>query len=320
MTKDIGLKMIDTCSYCLLIFLMPAVIVAAELLKPGIDLSYASILPVTILLLPIVGVFLFFLVKNKEETIKDILAILITVLSMLHIIFMIKYVFNPVELEDKMYKGLIYTFTYMPNFDLSLRVDKISMIILMIAAAFWLIVGIFVLLQNQKGSNKYKNYSLYILIALFLNFGVVMAGDFLTIFLYFEAISIFPYFIIIYKKPDVVAHEEKRFLLVEVITGICLLLGIILFYYFAGTLVMKDMVLHFATQVPPLWSGIIFVMMFLGFVGKTSLFFQHLLPNKTNSNVLMPIPGSFIFSSILFQLAAYGVFRYVTVSLYHFKI
>lgn len=310
------LKMQDVWGLSLLICFMPVFTWAGEFLKPHV--SSVAFLPMSVLLFPLLGTAIYFIVRNKEDSIKDSIAVIVTIIALVHSLFMIKYTFNPFEINGNEYQGLSFLYSYIPNFDLSLRVDKISMVILIIAGTFWFAVSCFVMYQNYKGETKYKGYNLNVLLALFLNFGILMAGDFLTLFLFVEGMAIFPYFVLIRRTSEIVAHEEKRFLLVEVVTSICLLLGIVLFYFFTNSLEMKDLVLFFATQVPPLWSGIIFALIVIGFIGKASLFFQHVFPSKTKTNVLLPVPGSFIFSLVMFQISGYGILRYMTVAFYKF--
>ncbi|MBI5208318.1 MAG: hypothetical protein HY934_11105 [Candidatus Firestonebacteria bacterium] len=134
-----------------------------------------------------------------------------------------------------------------------------------------------------------------------------MAGDLLTLFIFFEGLLLAPYPLVMHEENKASKMAAKVYLYMGVATGLCLLMGIFLFNYFTGSLDLApagEKLLSLGT-----WKYIIAGLMIIGFGGKAGLFFEHIwLPQ---AHPVAPSPASALLSGSMIKCGAYGIIRVV---------
>jgi multicomponent Na+:H+ antiporter subunit D len=126
-------------------------------------------------------------------------------------------------------EGTYSMFGFLEN-ELLLRFDKLSMVFgyIFVIITF---IGIIYALHVQESREHTAAY-IYAGSAL----GVVFAGDLITLFIFWEMLTISALFIIWHRQTPESQRAGLRYLLVHLFGGVCLLVGIIMRYYSTGSL------------------------------------------------------------------------------------
>ncbi|MDZ4163904.1 MAG: Na(+)/H(+) antiporter subunit D [Smithellaceae bacterium] len=110
------------------------------------------------------------------------------------------------------------------------RVDKLSLVfawVFTIMAVLGAIYGLHVKEDgHQLAGNFYVGSSL----------GAIFAGDYLTLFLFWEIMAFSSVFLILYRRSQAATDAGFRYLLVHIFGGLCLFTGIMLHYFDSGSL------------------------------------------------------------------------------------
>lgn len=168
-----------------------------------------------------------------------------------------------------------------------------------------------------KGYHNLKRYYFFSALTLTGTLGVFLAKDLAVLFMFFEWMSLASYLL--------VAHDEKRdtmraaqtYLFVAVAGGLVLLMGIMLFYHAAGTIVLSEMK-EAVDRVPADKQGEILaagVCMLIGFGAKAGLFPLHIWLPKAHP--VAPAPASAILSGMLTKTGIYGILLVSSRLFYH---
>ncbi|WP_429885470.1 Na(+)/H(+) antiporter subunit D [Geoalkalibacter halelectricus] len=112
------------------------------------------------------------------------------------------------------------------GFDLQFgRVDKLTFVFLHVFALMALMGSIFALQVKESG----QHIAAYLYVA--GSFGVTLAGDYLTLFIFWELMAFASTFLIWYRKKQRSIEAGYRYLLVHTFGGLVLLAGIFLLYH-----------------------------------------------------------------------------------------
>lgn len=197
---------------------------------------------------------------------------------------------------------------WLGRFNLGFRVDNISYLMALVVGFVWLLTVIYgeSYLKKEGGAARYDFFSL---ITMAMNLGVMLAGDFLTLFIFFEGLVIFPYSMIAHRGDQKSIRGANFYLYVGVVTGLMLLGGILLMNYWTGSL---DIVSQGArlSEIPNQARYWIAFLMILGFGGKAALFGEHIWVPKMYPNTLAVT--ACLSSGAMIKAGAYGIFRVVS--------
>lgn len=117
------------------------------------------------------------------------------------------------------------------NMDLVLgRVDKLSLVFAWVFVIMALLGAIYSLHVKEDGHHLAGNF--YVGSSL----GAVFAGDYLTLFIFWEIMAFSSVFLIWYRREKASLAAGFRYLLVHVFGGLCLLAGMMLYYFKTGNL------------------------------------------------------------------------------------
>jgi len=126
-------------------------------------------------------------------------------------------------------EGTYTMFAFLDN-ELMLRFDKLSMIFGYIFVIITFIGIIYAL--HLKESKEHIAAYIYAGSAL----GVVFAGDLITLFVFWEMLTVSALFIIWHRQTPESKAAGFRYLLVHLFGGVCLLVGILMYYHNTGSL------------------------------------------------------------------------------------
>ncbi len=126
--------------------------------------------------------------------------------------------FNYLSLEE----GIYWTSSFM-NFELVFgRVDKISLIFINV----FIIVTAIAVIYNSHVKERLEHFSGFLYAGSAM--GVILAGDLITFFVFWELLTVGAAFLILVRKSATSMGAALRYLLVHVLGGLILLAGIIL--------------------------------------------------------------------------------------------
>ncbi|MFH1287326.1 MAG: complex I subunit 5 family protein [bacterium] len=254
-------------------------------------------LPIWIVLVPILTAFISIFITN--ENMRKFAVIGGTVLDFVLILLMAKPVLSG--------RGIEVGINWMERFNLGFRVDPAGYLMALVVGFVWLLTVIYGESYLKK-EGKAARYDFFSLITMAMNLGVMLAGDFLTLFIFFEGLVIFPYSMIAHRGDGKSVRGANFYLYVGVITGLVLLCGILLLNYFTGSL---DIVSQGEklSAIPSQAKYLIAFLMIFGFGGKAALFGEHVWVSKMYPNTLSLT--ACLSSGAMIKAGAYGIFRVV---------
>lgn len=246
---------------------------------------------IILLAIPLIGAFLLFLLGNRTINIPFISSIALLIGSL--------------GLKDVLLgQALIYTISLSGPFSLVFNVDALSFIFLLLAAFLWTVVSIYSP-KYMEHEGKSWGFQLCTLFTLFSVTGVFLAGDLLTMLLFFEIMTISSYFWVIHRWDKEATRAGYFYLFFSIVGGLLLALGIVIIGGATDVLPMIG-----SGVVSPLnprlftWSIAIFV---AGFGIKAGMVPLHLWLPYAHS--VAPTPGSALLSGLLIKVGAYGLIR-----------
>ncbi len=127
--------------------------------------------------------------------------------------------FNYLQLEE----GIYWTYSFL-SFDLVLgRVDKLSLIFLNV----FILLSVIGVIYNSHVRGKMEHFSSFLYAGSAM--GVILAGDLITFFIFWELLTVGAAFLILVRKSSRSLGAAMRYLMVHVAGGLVLLAGIVLY-------------------------------------------------------------------------------------------
>jgi multicomponent K+:H+ antiporter subunit A len=144
-----------------------------------------------------------------------------------------------VSFLDNLEANLVFSWrlAWLPSigFNLELYLDSLSALFGLLIT----LIGILVIIyagQYFKGDRSAYRFLTYMLLFMGAMLGLVMAGDVLTLFIFWEGTSIVSFLLVAYKYKDEVARRSAfKALLITSAGGIALLVGLLFISYLAGS-------------------------------------------------------------------------------------
>ncbi len=263
-------------------------------------------LPILIIFLPILGAIIYLLFYNASYAIRNTILVGTAVIVFILMLNLYKYVVSGIYVGNQLYKGIYCTLPFIPNFNLTFKIDPAGYAIAMISSFVWMIAMIYNIdyMTIEKKVNRFNFFTIFSLSA---QLGVLLAGDFLTLFIFFEGLVIFPYSMVAHHEDKEALSGANIFLYMSVATGLFLLMGIVLLWYVTGGIEIKA-VGDILNKSQPSWLKYVMTFFLIfGFGGKAGLFFEHAWLPKAHP--VAPTPGSALLSGLMIKAGAYGIFR-----------
>lgn len=255
-------------------------------------------IPLWVVLVPLIGAFAL-LIKKDSDQFRNGIVIGSSVLPFILLLSLYGSV---------MKGGAHYDISWLPGFGLSFNIDASGLLIALITAFLWILCSIYSITYMTHEGHRLR-YDFFSLLTLTANLGVLIAGDFITLFIFFEGLLIFPYPLIAHKEDAPAVKGANLYLYVGVATSLLLLSGMVLLKTYAGTLAIQSLSPEIAASIGPAIKYQIAILMIIGFGGKAGLFFEHFwLPE---AHPVAPTPASALLSAAMIKAGAYGIFRVV---------
>jgi multicomponent Na+:H+ antiporter subunit D len=257
-----------------------------------------SFLPVWVVLFPMIMTFVIYYVEQHSEKMRNALAVATSVVTFLSVVIMYPDIMAGNIIEYRMFQIL-------PNLEISFRVDILSFSLAVLASFIWMLVAIYSIdyMCKEHGCNRYYPV---LIITLASCMGIFMAGDLFTLFVFFEAMSLISYVLVVHEETVEALRAGYKYLIMTIIGGLALFFGIIITFELAGTVTLTGATL---IKEPSALAFFAFISFLIGFGMKAGMFPLHVwLPD---AHPVAPSPASALLSGIMLKTGAYGLLRVI---------
>ncbi len=253
--------------------------------------AYVVLIP----LLPLASFFLLGLFGRKYfNTSAGVIATTILLVSTV-LSFYIAYEYYFVDGKvDGIYRQIValkYTWLeFYPgiSIDMNIILDPISIMMIVVVSFISFMVHIFSL-GYMRGEERFSTYYSFLSLFTFSMLGLVLSGNILQIYIFWELVGVSSYLLIGYyfEKPSAVAASKKAFIVTR-LADLGFLIGILILAFHAETLDFATLIQRLTTPSPQLVSittasflGISFLtwgltLVFIGGAGKSAMFPLHI--------------------------------------------
>lgn len=265
-----------------------------------------SIRPLLAILASLIGAFLILFTGERHRNLREFWTILASVTKFSIVASMI-----PPILKGKILECTIISLS--PGISLQFRVDAFGMVFAALASGLWVAVSVYSI-GYMRGLRAHAQTRYFFCFAFALNgaLGIALAGNLLTLFIFYEILTVSTFPLVAHKEtPDGITGGRKY--LAYLLTGACLVFfSMGLTYYLTGTL---DFVAggFLAGHGSKSILCLLFVTFILGFGSKAAVMPIHeWLPTA----MVAPTPVSALLHAVAVVKA--GVFCVLRVVLYVF--
>jgi len=246
------------------------------------------------------GALLTFLCGKVSEKVRNFLAVVISLVLVAFVAYL--YGKSP---EKTFYSGFF-------GIPLILRLNMLSWFFAIAISSLGALCTIFSL-SYMKGRERTDFYYLMMLVVNAAMLGIVLAGDLVSFYIFWEIMSWSTFLLISYNRGPALAAGMK-YIIMSIIGSVAMLVGILSFYVSFDTLVISQI----ASEITSVPSGyILFVLIIFGiaFAIKNAVMPLHTwLPD---SYAEAPSPFTAVLSGMLTRMGVYGflLLMYVIVGL-----
>ncbi len=257
-----------------------------------------SFLPVFVTLFPMLMTLAIYYVQKESAKLRNKLSVITSIITFIAVAAMYPQiirgdilVFELFEIIPEM--GFVGTF----------RVDILSFCLALISSFVWMLATIYSIdyMSHEHAQNRYYPTLIFTLGACL---GIFVAGDFFTLFIFFELMSVISYVLVVHEETEEALKAGYKYIIMTIIGGLALLLGVINTFELAGTVSLEH------TGMITTASGLAFatfIAYIIGFGMKAGMFPLHVwLPD---AHPVAPAPASALLSGIMLKTGAYGLFR-----------
>lgn len=255
-------------------------------------------LPFWIVVLPLIGAVAL-LFKSDSDRYRNAIGVGTSALTVLLLLTL----YGPV-----MQGGVKYALSYLPGLELTFKIDPAGWLVALVTAFLWLAASIFAISYMTHEKKRFR-YDFFTLLTLSANLGVLLAGDYFTLFIFFEALIFFPYPLIAHREDAAAVKGANLYLYIGFAASLALLAGIALLKNYAGTVAIQPIAAEMAGLIDSGMKYKIAALMIIGFGAKAGIFLEHVwLPE---AHPVAPTPASALLSGAMIKAGAYGIFRVV---------
>ena len=216
-------------------------------------------------------------------------------------------------------KSIVYPlFKIVPGVTITLRVDAFSMIFALAASFLWIIAA-FYSMGYMRGLKEHAQtrFNACFALALFSAIGVAFSDNFLTLYLFYEIVSISTYPLVAHHQDEESYEGAKKYIIYLTTTAKGLILpSMILIYVLTGSLDFAHDIHQgvFAPGTNAVLVTILYICCILGFAKNGIMPFHNWLP----SAMVAPTPVSALLHAV--AVVKVGVFCTTRVMLYVFGV
>ena len=200
--------------------------------------------------------------------------------------------------------------TFLPEVSLGLRVDGLGMIFALTASVLWLVTSVYSIgYLGALDSRKQTRFHMLFALTMTATLGVAFAANLVTMYLFYEAMTLATYFLVAHDETDEAFAGARRYLAYHLGTSIAFLLpAIAITYTLSGSFYFASGGI-FPAELAETSRGLMIVLFFLFIAGSAKVALMPLhgwLP----AAMVAPVPVSALLHAVaVVNAGAYGVLR-----------
>ncbi len=198
--------------------------------------------------------------------------------------------------------------------DITFTIDGFRLVYAVITALMWACTSIFAREYFKKEQEHLNRYWFFTIVTFIATEGVMLSGDLMTAFVFFEILSFTSFTWVIHEETKEAVRAGYTYLFIAVTGGLVMFMGLVLMKAGAGTLSFG--LLKEAAALSPHPSMILAagICILFGFGCKAGMFPVHVWLPK--SHPVAPSPASALLSGILTKVGIYGILMTSTTALF----
>jgi len=201
----------------------------------------------------------------------------------------------------------------LPGLTLRLEIEPLGMLFALVASILWFITSIYAIgyMRGHHELNQTRFYALFA-VAIGSTLAIAFAGNLLTLFLFYEALTISTYPLVAHAGTQEARRGARTYIGILLTTSIgFLLLAILVTYTVSGSLDFRAGGI-LSGKLDPAWAGLLYALFIFG-IGKAAVMpFHRWLP----AAMVAPTPVSALLHAVAVVKA--GVFSVLKVTIYIF--
>ena len=191
-------------------------------------MDYILYLPLFMIIFPIVGALITGIAKENNDRLRNPLAVIVSLISAAAMIFILFEYVNNGSWEILLHQ-------IAPGLEIKLRVDPLASIFGGTAAILWFFSVVYSTGYMAHEHNR-RRYFIFYLLSLGMTMGVALSANMLTLYLFYEFLTIFTYPLVIHEGNTEAKQAGIRYLIYSFLGAGLILIGLIVTYGNAGTL------------------------------------------------------------------------------------
>ena len=258
-------------------------------------------LPAILVFLPFLYGILCYLIGVRNERFRDLAAVLFTFVELaFSILLLVWTVQGRGTAAGSLSIGNVF------SAGLSFQTDGFRSVYSLVTSLMWAFTTLFSPEYFHHEPEHLNRYYLFVLFTLGATQGVMLSGDMMTTFVFFEILSLTSFTWVMHEETQGALRAGYTYLFIAVIGGLVLFMGLVLLQHAAGTLAYAE--LPAAVKASGAGSGTILaagVCILIGFGCKAGMFPVHVWLPKAHP--VAPSPASALLSGVLTKVGIYGI-------------
>lgn len=190
------------------------------------------------------------------------------------------------------------------RFVCNLEVDALGAFFCFFAAALWFAASLHAF-KYMDHEHKRTRFFFFMLLTESATLGVFMVQDFFSLYLFFEAMGLLAYMLVIHSETEKARSAATKYICMTVVGGLSLIGGIFLYLGYAGTVSFTP--LAQSAWLAGSFKTVALVCLIAGFGVKAGMVPLHIwLPD---AHPAAPSPASALLSGVMIKAGAYGILR-----------
>jgi len=257
-------------------------------------------LPLLVLASSFVPGMIIFMLPEKAVVLRTTLNLGGALLKIIFLVLMMIGVSHGVEYEFRV--------PLVPGIDFVLHADALSLMFVNLSAVLWLATTVYAIGYLEDSPNRSRFFG-YFSLCVTTTVGLAMAGNLLTFLVFYEALTLVTYPLVVHRGTEVARKAGRSYLAYTIGGGVLLLAGTIWLYSLTGTLEFVDRGFIAGLDIDPGVLRLIFALLILGVGVKAALVPLHgWLPQA----MVAPAPVSALLHAVaVVKAGAFGVVRIV---------
>lgn len=255
-------------------------------------LNYVSLIIIGI---PLLGIIIELIVAKTSVENRDKSVIYMGFLTLIVVVFI-----YPFALADAIYLEIPSVL----KLGISFRVDMLAYTVLFLSAFIWFFVMIYAHEYMKKEENSTR-FFFFLGLTYSSVLGAIISGDLLTMFLFFEIMTVASYMLVIHGQNDASYKAGYNYIVMGLIGGFLILTAVVLIYVNIGDLRFESAIERLG-ELGNLKYWIMGLLVF-GFGIKAGMAPVHVwLPR---AHPVAPTPASALLSGVMIKVGAFGIIR-----------